>query len=63
MTTAPAFTPHPLDRDRLRPGDIRWVWCSKAQDRTDHLYQPDKTPPLLCLHCFPEQDPRKEGEE
>lgn len=50
--------PHPLQI--LHPGDITWSWCSKAWVRTDHLFQPGKNPPLLCLHCHPEADPRKE---
>lgn len=57
MTTAPALQldRHPL-APPLRPGDIVWTWCSRAGDRTDHVYQPGKTPPLKCLCpvCSPE---------
>lgn len=61
MTTQPAFVPHPCAR--LRPGDIVETHCSRAMERTDHLYQPQKFPPLLCLHCHPEQDPRRPQKE
>lgn len=49
MTTQTVFVPHPLERNRLRSGDHVWTWCSRAMDRTDHLYQPGQMPPLKCL--------------
>ena len=56
--TTSVFHPHPLAR--LKPGDILWTWCSRSMDREDHLYQPGQTPPLICLHCFPEAKPQPE---
>lgn len=64
MTTAPAtFTPHPLVS--IRPGDHIWTWCQAAMDRTDHLYQPDKSPPLKCLcsKCNPPSDEQGSGDK
>lgn len=59
MTTE-LFTPHPLERDRIRPGDILYTWCSVSMDRERHLYQPGQTRPLVCLHCHPELDPERQ---
>ena len=62
MTTAPAtFTPHPLAR--IHPGDVIETWCKHHGRLVRHLYQPGKTPPLVCLICHPELTPEKEGDE
>ena len=55
MTTAPAFHPHPLMI--LRPGDVTDTWCRHHGRLIPHLYQPGKTPPLVCLMCHPELIP------
>jgi len=57
-TTVTTWQPHPLSKP-LVPGDVVWTWCSQAMDRTDHLYTGYK---LVCLHCHPEQDPRRDEE-
>jgi hypothetical protein len=63
MTAAPAtFAPHPLSR--LSPGQVTDTWCRHHGRLVPHLYQPDKTPPLVCLRCHPELDPeKKQGED
>ena len=43
---------------RVNPGDINYLWCSKCGKQTPHVFNPDKTPPLCCLACHPERDPR-----
>jgi hypothetical protein len=65
MTTAPAnvaWTPHPLAR--IYPGDVIDTWCHCHGRLVPHLYQPSKTPPLVCLICHPELDPvPQQGED
>ena len=38
----------------MEPGDIIWTYCGICIDRTQHLYQPDQTPPLKCLEKWHE---------
>ena len=37
--------------NKQQPGRDVWTWCSACHDRTDHSYQPDKSPQYVCLRC------------
>jgi CxxC-x17-CxxC domain-containing protein len=37
--------------------------CSVCGRATEHVYNPSEKKPLACLICYPEKDPRKEGEK
>jgi len=48
----------------VHPGEVQIdLWCSVCKKPTDHLFDPNQKTPLKCLICFPELDPRKEGEK
>ncbi len=41
-------------RQRIRPGDVVWTWCSKHMTQTDHVWDGHK---LWCLECHVEKRP------
>jgi len=41
----------------IHVGEVFPSWCKVHGSQAPHRYQPDKTPPLMCVICESEKQP------